>query len=242
MNSVFQRSRKLVLTLLLLVFVAWVFGEGAQQLLSWHGQHLLADIRSLDVNHTTWSDAAPIMQRWSRWGSAKAGCSEAACEYRITLVQALPPFLIGSPDATAKNWLPRLMDHIGLRTTAVRAGLTVEHGIVTSKWFGEQVTLPVRNWNATDDYIPYLSVASTESTHFHEHTAGNRLLHPNRMTQQVKTYLDNSFSPEENPAEQSALMDFRFNCITQLHPCESEGDILPAGLNLIQEQRSPPTR
>ncbi len=242
MNSVFQRLRKLVLTLLLLICVAWVFGEAAQQLLSWHAQHLLADIRSLDVNHTTWSDAAPIMQRWSRWGSAKAGCSEAACEYRITLAQALPPFLIGSPDATAKNLLPRLMDHIGLRTAAVRAGLTVEHGIITSKWFGEQVTLPVRNWNATDDYVPYLSVASTETSHFHEHTAGNALPHPNRMTQHVKTYLEISDSPKEDPFQRSVLMAFRFNCITQLHPCENEADILPAGLNLIQEQRFPPTR
>ncbi len=242
MSLALNRVIKVLLTILLLLIVAWAFGEAAQQLLRWHAQHLLADIQSIQVNRTPWSAATPIMQKWSRWGSAKAGCSDVSCDYRINLVQTLPPFLIGTPEASASNLLPRLMDHIGLRTAAVRAGITVEHGIVTSKWFGEQMTLPVRDWSPTDDYIPYLSVASTETSHFHEHTAGDRLPHQSRMTQHVKSYLDLSFSPEEDPTERSALMDFRFNCITQVHPCESESDILPAGLDLIHEQRSLPTR
>lgn len=235
MSLALNHVRKLLLTLLLLLCVAWVFGEAAQQLLRWHAQHLLADIRALQVNHTTWSDAVPTMQKWSRWGSAKADCSDVACEYRIDLIQTLPPLLIGSPNASAKNWLPRLMDQIGLRSAAVRAGITVEHGTVTSRWFGEQVTLPIRDWSAPDDYIPYLSVASTESAHFHDHTADHTLQHPNHTAQHVKTYLDISFSPEEVPSEQSALMDFRFNCITRFRPCHNQSDILPEALRMLQE-------
>ena len=140
MNYLIRRSRQFLPTFLLLLCFAWAFGEAAQQLLSWHAQHLLADIRAIEVNHTTWFEAVPIMQKWSRWGAAKAGCSEASCDYRINLVRALPPFLIGTPEAAARNFLPRLIDHVGLRTAAVRAGLTVEHGIVTSKWFAPPVS------------------------------------------------------------------------------------------------------
>jgi len=236
MNSILQRSRQIALTFLLLLCVAWAFGEAAQQLLRHRGERLLADIRSLDVNHATWSDASPIMQKWSRWGSAKADCSETACDYRIDIVQTLPPLLVGSPDAAARNWLPRMMDHVGLRSAAARAGIVIEHGVVTSKYFGEQVTLPLHDWSATDDYIPYLSVASTETSHFHEHTAGQTLLHPNRTAQHVKTYLDLTFSPEEDPSEQSALVSFRFNCITQFRPCEHESDILPEALRILHDQ------
>jgi len=55
------------------------------------------------------------------------------------------------------------------------------------------------------------------------------------MAQHLKGYLQVSFSPNEDPSEQSALMDFRFACLTQLRPCETEAEILPEGARMLQE-------
>jgi hypothetical protein len=243
MNSLVRRLRKLVLILLILFCSGWVSGEIEQHVLRSHAEHLLADIRALNVDRSTWADVQPVMTRWSSSSVPKGSCTPLACTYEIDLVQTLPIEFVGSPDPGAKNLLARLMDHIGLRSTAARAGFTIDHGVVITKWFGEQVTLPVRDWIATDGYIPYLSVASTETTQFSDRVKGHPLLYPNRLAIHVKTYLDIAFSPAEDASERTLLMDFNFSCITRFQPCESEGAILPEGQRLWQQQAfSTPSR
>jgi hypothetical protein len=233
MHSFLQRLRQLLFALLFILAVAWLFGFGAQWLLRWRAEKLLAGIRALQVNHATWSDAQQLEQKWSQWTTAKAGCTSDNCTLQIGLVQTLPPILVAQPGA--RNWLPSLADHIGLRSTAARAGFTVEHGVVTTKYFGEQTTLPVRGLGTPDVYTPYLSVSSAETTHFREIVGDSKIAHPNRMAQHLKGYLQVTFSPGEDPAEQSALMDFSFSCLTQLRPCETEAEILPEGARMIQQ-------
>jgi hypothetical protein len=48
------------------------------------------------------------------------------------------------------------------------------------------------------------------------------------------------FFPEENPSEKELLMNFRFNCITQLNPCLREDEILSEGWHLLQEEQANP--
>jgi hypothetical protein len=235
MNAVVKWLRQLLLTVLILLCAAWASGEGAQWLLRWRAQRLLTDIRSLEVNRSGWSDAQAVIKKWGRSGTSTGSCTSEACNYRIDLVQTIPPMLVGHPDENANNSLPRLMDHIGLRSAAARAGFTVEYGVVTSKWFGEQVTLPIRDWTQPSDYVPYLSVSSGEISKFRG-CAGGDAVHPHRVVQNTGLDLGVTFSPEEDSSEKAALMDFRFSCITQFRPCEKEGEILPEGANLLQEQ------
>jgi hypothetical protein len=235
--------RKLLLTFLILCCCGWLAAETAQHLLRSRAQRLLADIRTLNVNRSTWSDVQPIMSKWSSFSVPKGSCTAQACTCQIDLVETLPIEFVGSTDPAAKNWIPRLMDHIGLRSTAARAGFIIDHGTVTTRWFGEQVTLPVRNWIAPDGYIPYLSVASTETAKLTDHTVGRTPLHPNRSVLLDKTYLDIQFSPAEDSAEHAALMDFNLACITRFRPCESEGEILPEGQRLwLEHVFSTPSR
>lgn len=218
-------------------------GEAAQLLLRWRGQKLLAEIRTLHAGRSTWADVQPIMREWDSWSAPKGACSEEACTYQIDVIQTLPPFLLGDPNGGAKNWIPRIVDHTGLRSAAVRAGFEIQRGVVATRWFGVQVTPPVRDWGVPDGYVPYLSVSSAESSQFHEHNVGQKLLHPNRLAQNKAAYIAVTFAPEEEPAEQSALMNFSFSCITRLTPCESEGQILPEALVIWQEQQlSRPSR
>lgn len=239
MNHSQSRSRQITLALVFIFGFAWVAGEASQLLLRMRAQKLLADIGSLSAGRSTWSDAQPIMQKWQSSSVPKGTCTAEACTYRIELIQTLPPFLIGDPNPGARNWLPRLADHLGLRSSAARAGLNIEHGVVTTRWFGEQVTVPVRDWNPADNFVPYLTASSAETSEFGELTAGQKLLHPNRLVQHKATYVAVTFSPAEDPTEQAALMDFRFSCITRFRPCESEGDILPEALQMWQEQLLP---
>ena len=83
----------------------------------------------------------------------------------------LPQSLTGYPDPGVKNWLPRIVNHLGLRSSAVRAGFSVQHGIVTSKWFAEQVSLPVSAWNfppGQPRVVPNLALSSGEFSSFPE--------------------------------------------------------------------------
>ena len=234
MHSLLQRCRQVLLALLFILCVVWAFGEAAQRLLRWHGEKLLADIIALQVDHSSGADAQQVMEKWSQWATARPGCTTDDCTAQIALVQTLPSILVAEPGA--HNWLPSLADHICLRSAAARAGFTVEHGVVTTKWFGEQTTLPVRDLGSSAGYTPYLSVSSAETSHFREIVGDSKLPHPNRMAQHLKGYLQISFSPDEDPAERSALMDFSFSCITQLRPCATEAEILPEAARMLQQR------
>ncbi|MDR3745400.1 MAG: hypothetical protein P4K80_04635 [Acidobacteriaceae bacterium] len=236
MNTARNSSRQFFLALLVLLVASWASGEGAQWLLRWRAEKLLADVRSIHVDRSQWADAQRMMQQWNRWGAPVEGCTAEKCDYRINLVQSLPPILGASPQGGVRNLLPRLANLVGLRSTAARAGFTVENGVITSRWFGEQVTPPVADSMPTTEYIPYLSVLSEESAKFRLPTEGHPRLHPNRTAQPVNNYLVVGFTPDEDPSEKAALLDFHLSCITQLLPCHSESEILPEGWKLSQER------
>lgn len=236
MNSVLHRLRRLFLGFLLLLCFAWAYAEVGQQILRHRAESLLAGIAALPAGSSSLNDAQPFLEKWAQWRTNKAACSSDSCTVHIDLVQTLPYILIGTPGQGHSNWLPRLADHLGLRNSAARAGLIVEHGVVTSRWFGEQVTLPVSEWSVSTNYIPYLSVSSAETTHLHDMTAGQTLLHPNRLVQHKEAYIAVTYSPEEDKAEKSALMAFHFDCITRFRPCENGGEILPEAQRMLEER------
>jgi hypothetical protein len=204
-----QRARGLAIAILILLCLAWAFAEAEQQLLSHRAQQLLSGIRPLEAGRSTWSGVQPLLRTWSDQTTTKGPCTFDACTAQIDL----------------------------RGSSAARAGIVVEHGIVTARWFGEQVSLPVRDWHPTDDYVPYLSVSSSETSELAKFTAGQTLLHPNRMVQHKASYIAVTFSPQEDAAEKSALMDFRFDCITRFSPCESHAGILPEALRMLEERQ-----
>ena len=237
MNAMLRSSRQVLITILILLAAAWASGEAYQWLLRWRAGNLLSDVRSLEVNRSQWPDAQKMMARLGQWSVPKASCTAESCVYQINLIQSLPPVLGGHPGTGVNNWVPKIVGHLGLRSSAARAGFTVEHGIVTSKWFGEQVTLPVEDWNISGDYVPYLSVSSGGFSRFHARASEFPHLHPYRMVQAYPHGLNVMFDPQEDPSEQALLLDYRFSCFTQLRPCRSEGDMLPEGWRMLQEQQ-----
>ncbi len=242
MNAMLRWLRQTLSIVLVLLAAVWVTGETSQWLLRRHAEKLLADVRALEVNHSGWSDAQQTMSEWGRSGAPTGNCTAEKCTYRIDLLQTLPQILQGYPGGGAANWLPRALGHLGLRGAAVRAGFTVENGVVKEKWFGEQVTLPVRDWSRSDNYVPFLSVSSRASAKFHDRVRDPDQTFPNRLARAYPYGLNASFSPDEEAAEQALLMDFRFSCITQLAPCEDVSSILPEAWRTLQQERQLRTR
>ena len=132
---------------------------------------------------------------------------------------------------------------------SVRGGFNITHGVVTAKWFAEQVSLPVQAWDssaispASAAYIPALAVSSGEFAEY-PHNATLPSSHPYRRVQNFKGALGITVYtlPQEDASERAALLDFQFSCITRFSPCLSQADILPEAWKMAEEQEhSPPT-
>ena len=62
-----SRSRWWYVILLVLI-VSWLGLEVSQWLFRTRAERLLADIKSLQVDHSSWSDAQTLMFQWGKWG------------------------------------------------------------------------------------------------------------------------------------------------------------------------------
>ena len=233
-----KRLRQFLLAFLLLIAAVWASSYYSQWAVRRRAEHLLTDIHTLNVNQSKWSDAQALMKKWSDYGSSPGPCTADFCNYRITMVQSLPQMMIGYPDPGVHNWLPHIVSHLGLRSAAARGGFSVQHGVVTAKWFAEQVSLPVQAWGQPNGaYIPDLAVSSGEYPGYPNIDTG-LALHPYRRARDWKGDYGITiyFLPQEDPAEQTRLMDFQLICITRFHPCRDEGDILPEARRMLQEE------
>lgn len=243
-NAATSRLRQFLLVFLLLIAAVWASSYYEQWALRLRAQHLLADIRALNLNQSKSQDAQALMKKWGDYASTPGSCTPDFCNYRITMVQSLPQIMIGYPDPGVHNWLPRIISHLGLRSAAARAGFSVQKGVVTAKWFAEQVSLPVRAWGQPNGtYIPDLAVSSGEYPGFPNIDTG-LALHPYRRARDWKGDYGITiyFLSQEDPAEQARLMDFQLTCITQFHPCNDQGDILPEARRMLDEEEPAPTR
>jgi hypothetical protein len=239
MNVTLKWCRRVFLTAFLLAIAAWLYAEGAQWLLRWRAEKLLADIQALEVNRSSWSDAQRLMRRWGRWGDYRGTCTAESCEYGIGIAHVLPERFRGYPDAGVKNWLPRLMDHLGQRSAVIAGGFSVERGKVTKKSFMETITLPVQVWFARGGaYVPELFVSSTEYERFSSDEDDSRLRSHIKVRNLKGPWgLRTQFSSQVEPVERAALMSFQFSCITRFSGCLSERDILPEGWRMLEEKR-----
>ena len=232
-------ARLLAGTLFLLT-VGWVGMEVRQWLFRVRAEALLADIKSLELNRSSWSDAQRLMFRWGKWGGWYGNCNADNCTYSIEIYHlrfVYPPFVYDRvPQVGA-----RVLELVGLRSAAVTARFHVVHGIVTDKGFGVNVALPASQWNA-QTYWPSLNVAFLEGAKA-QSTPDQFAEHPNRGFIQRRIRLEASFTPDESPEEKAALTDFHFDCITRWKACTRRGELLPRAEKEFEaegrKQRSP---
>ena len=56
-----------------------------QCVLRWRAGQLLAEIRAIQMGHSTWGDAQRLMHRWGAWGRWEGSCTSQSCDYQIVL-------------------------------------------------------------------------------------------------------------------------------------------------------------
>ena len=139
-----SRSRWWYVILLVLI-ASWLGLEVSQWLFRTRAERLLADIKSLQVNHSSWSDAQTLMFRWGKWGGWYGSCTPEDCRYSIT-VRHFSLIYPGFVFEEGPHLGARILESLGLRSAGVSATFHVVHGIVTEKGFGMSAALPVSNW------------------------------------------------------------------------------------------------
>lgn len=227
--------------MLVLLSAAWFFEEASQWLLRYRTARLFGDFRGIAVNRSSSSEIQTLLRKWSPYGEAIKNCDGDPCHLSFLLPHRLPAVFHGNPEEGSWNLLPRLADHLGLRNEGVGISFTIEHGIVTRKSFGEVVALPIEQWFARRGaYVPELNIWTGETVVFDEQEELYvRPSHPFRVLHNQKGPYGVlvTFTPEESLAEQEALMNFQFSCLTRLLPCLYEGDVLPESDRMLEEEQ-----
>jgi len=243
--------RRGVATALTVLCIGWLVMEAGQWLFRIRAEALLADIRSLELNRSSWTDAERLMARWGRWGGWYGSCDANDCRYKIMIVH----LSLVSPDfvlAEGPHLGGRVLELVGLRSAVVTASFHVVHGVVTNKGFGMDVALPISKWitpgggfwlkadRVGGTYWPSLDVAAFEGAKLRGSTPFQIAKHPNHGFVRRRIRLEASFTPEESLAEQTALMDFHFDCITRWTACAGIEEILPrAEEEFVADGRDP---
>jgi hypothetical protein len=237
-NGINKHVRRIGLSTLVALVAGGIALEGSQWLFRIRAKALLEDIKSLQVDHSSWADAQKLMKRWGRWGGWYGNCTAENCEYSIQMHHlsfTAPQFVLeDGPHLGA-----RALELFGLRSSSVFARIEVNHGTLTSKGYGMSVALPVSRWITPEGglwlqhdkigstYWPSIDAAFFEGVKLRGASSYTIAKHPNRGFIQRRIRLEASFTPEESPEEKAALMDFQLECLTRWEPCLNRKEILP---------------
>ena len=233
-----KRTLRLFVVVFFLLGFIWLVMEARQWLFRARAEALLGDIKSLELNRSSWSDAQKLMTRWGKWGGWYGSCNSEDCSYSVQiyhLPQVYPAFFFEEGPHIG----PRILELVGLRSAAVSARFHVVHGIVTNKDFGYSVALPVSQWITPggsfwlkdrngSTYWPTLDVAFREAAKLGDSIPFTIAMHPNHSLIHRRTILEVHFTPEEAPEVQAGLTEMRFDCITSWAACSNRGELLPA--------------
>jgi hypothetical protein len=237
MTARFRWTRTFAVAFCLLGLV-WLVMEARQWLFRARAEALLADIKSLELDRSSWSDAQKLMARWGRWGGWYGSCNSDGCSYYVEIYH-LPLVYPEFGFEEGPHIGVRILELVGLRSAAVSARFRVVHGVVVNKGFGYSVALPVSRWitpggdfwlkdRIGSTYWPTLDVAFRESAKLGESIPYAIAIHPNRSLVHRRTILEVHFTPEEAPEERAALTDMRFDCISRWIACSNREELLPA--------------
>jgi len=237
MSKLFIFGWRRILFALTLAFVVSLLSlEASQWLIRMRAEALLADIKSLELNRSSWSDAERLMNRWGEWGGWYGNCTAEDCSYDIAIYHlrfVYPGFVFEE----GPHLGVRALELVGLRSASVSARFHVVHGVVTNKGFRMDVALPVSRWISPESgfwlkdevgsaYWPSLDASFFEGAKLRQTNYAQLEEHPNRSFIQRRILLEASFTPEESLEEQAALIDFHFNCLTRWTACTNRGELL----------------
>ena len=222
---------KWVLTSLLVIYLVLLAAvQISQRITRRRAEHLLSDLRRLQLERSSWSDAQALMQRWGRWGGYKGTCDADYCEYGIQFDSV---GMVTGPTDSSGPFFNLFSRSAQMATTVlgaclpyVEGGFHLQNNLVVGTWFSLATNVPegggplfsrvigtrTRNlepynlWPEKDPHPEYRTVLRTG-------TIG---------------YFFTQFTAATKPEDIEWLTAFNFSCMTRWVPCEGMGDLLPS--------------
>ncbi|WP_089409499.1 hypothetical protein [Granulicella rosea] len=233
MTQLLHWIRQLLALTMILFFMAWMWAVGAQWVLRWRAQRLLADVRTLEVGTPPADAVNHFLGRWKVAGNAE--CKPRSCFYAVVLETTLPSW--ARYDATRsglRNLIPHAAVDLGLRSSLVRGGFAIEDGVVARVYFGEGV----EGESSVHGQSREIFAGSQEIAGYAPQGAQTLLPLPDhRRVLSTKMGLLVEFDPALDPSAKRAAMNFRLACITQFKPCLREEEILPGAGKLLEKRK-----
>ena len=169
MGKIIVWSRRILLGFLLLVVGSWIWAQGSQWLFRWRAKQLLADIQTLQVNHSTGADAQALSNRWAYLGEVATSCRDDGCDAWITLRKFLPRPFQENDDPEKRNWPLFVANCMGIRNEAFSANFHFKQNVLVSRGFSVAVAIPENHWlDRGGAYVPDLLVSSSEVSEFRD--------------------------------------------------------------------------
>lgn len=216
-----------------------------QHILRWRAEHLLSDIRDLQLGKSTWADAQEIMTRWGAWGRYEGLCTGQQCNYQIEIRDSFSLLADQGNEAVWSalyhwRWTKWTYEFLGGRPVSVVARFEVSKGLIWAKDYVLWLEAKDKDTHGGWDYILFGSAKTvwrtTEFRHFPspehpEYVVGR----PGGCEGCETVYA--RYTPFANPSDVNRLLDFNLDCITRRNPCQHPIDVMPtAGKeNLAQE-------
>ena len=222
---------KWVLISLLVIYLALLAAvQISQRITRRRAEHLLSDLRGLQLEKSSWSDAQALMQRWGRWGGYKGTCDANHCEYWIhfdSTGTVTKPIVISEPffDLFSRS-VQMATSVLGAQLSDVEGGFRLQNNLVVETSFslatgGWHVEFPLMSsvagrrtrdlepydlWPEKDPHPEYRTVlrAGTSGIFFTQFTAATK------------------------QEDVEWLTAFNFSCMTRWLSCREMGDLLPS--------------
>ena len=205
-----------------------------QYLLRYRAEHLLSDIRSLELRKSTYADARKVIDRW--WDKARQDgpCRQDWCDVEITLTNWTSrhvEFISRTPT--------RLRIWLGARPAIVDAGIRVRNNLILGKTIGGYIEGPCDD---SDGQTFCRTIIA------HVRTGARRFIdarHPEYSFYtpsgcEICVDAQVILSPYTSQVDVQRLTDVNFSCITRWSPCETQEDILPTAWTDVQREEALP--
>jgi hypothetical protein len=222
---------KWVLTSLLVIYLVLLAAvQISQRITRRRAEHLLSDLRGLQLERSSWSDAQTLMQHWGRWGHYEGTCDADHCDYWIHFDS------LGGvtwPTATSVRFSNSLFSRAAeMATTALNAhlpyvegGFRLQNNLVIETSFSLVLNTPARGeimsrvtGTRTRDIEPYDLWPEKDP-----HSEYRTVLRSGTMG-----YFFTQFTAATKQEDVEWLTAVNFSCITRWVPCREMGDLLPS--------------
>jgi hypothetical protein len=243
-------------SLLALVFLTLVASQIEQRIFRRRAERLLAEIQDLELRRTPWPEALKKLQHWGTLKTMSKLCNERECSVEIRLLEPVGGFLTSSnlflhlddylrwklnlsyqmgPLVRVEDALLRGYLRVGGRPAVVGASVGMRDGIVWSKAFTIYLETYAHGlpdvWDG--EYSLIADISSVPRFDSYESRNPQLRLHSDYVIGRpggceicVSGWVH--FTPYTDAADVRRLSTTNLSCLTRLHPCRTQQDIMPS--------------